>query len=225
MVTSRIRLGSLAELAASGEFRAPVHGAGLCVRRRLVLGLGAGAGGASYDTNVSGFPALTIWERAERLAEFAELLDLLLREDRVTWRGSYYEAVGARNLPGCLQQPRVPFVIAADSPPSIALPARLAEGWVTIGHGPGADDRDAWWDSLADKIRRSDDAFTDAGRIASQVGKYVSLDASSIYARCRARSTSPRPLAELASWRAGVHRRHYALAAAGRDLCRLGVGA
>ncbi len=184
-VTSRIRLGTL---VASPNFRHPVSFARQLTALddlsggRLVLGLGAGAGGASYDAKVFGRPALTTRERAGRFAEFAELLDLLLREDHVTWRGRYYEAVDARNLPGCLQQPRVPFVLAADGPRSIALAARLGDGWVTTGYGPGAGDLDAWWSSLADKTRRFDDALADAGRSGSQVAKYLSLDASSVYA-------------------------------------------
>ncbi len=184
-VTSRIRLGTL---VASPNFRHPVSFARQVTALddisggRLVLGLGAGAGGASYDANVFGRPALTIRERADRFAEFAELLDLLLREDHVTWHGRYYEAVGARNLPGCLQQPRVPFVLAADGPRSIALAARLADGWVTTGYRPGDAGLDAWWSSLAGKIRRFDDALADAGRDANRIAKYVSLDASSVYA-------------------------------------------
>jgi alkanesulfonate monooxygenase SsuD/methylene tetrahydromethanopterin reductase-like flavin-dependent oxidoreductase (luciferase family) len=185
MVTSRIRLGTL---VASPNFRHPVSFARQLTALddisggRLVLGLGAGAGGASYDANVFGLPALTIRERADRFAEFAELLDLLLREDRVTWHGRYYDAVGARNLPGCLQHPRVPFVMAADGPRSIRLAARLGDGWVTTGHHPGATGLDAWWNSVADNMHRFDDALTLAGRNASEVARYVSLDASSVYA-------------------------------------------
>ena len=53
--------------------------------------------------------------RGRRFAEFVELLDLLLRRDHVTWHGEYYEAVEARNVPGCVQQPRLPFVVAAEA--------------------------------------------------------------------------------------------------------------
>lgn len=184
-VTSRIRLGTL---VASPNFRHPVSFARQLTALddisggRLVLGLGAGAGGPSYDANVFGSPALTIRERGDRFAEFAELLDLLLRNDKVTWHGRYYDAVGARNLPGCLQRPRVPFVMAADGPRSIRLAARFGDGWVTTGHRPGAGDIGAWWHSLAENLRRFEDALAAAGRDASQVARYVSLDASSVYA-------------------------------------------
>ena len=119
-VTARIRLGTL---VASPNFRHPVS----FMRQltalddvsngRIMLGLGAGAGGASFDSHVLGAPVLSPRQRVDRYAEFAELLDLLLRTDHVTWRGRYYEAVDARNLPGCVQRPRIPFVMAADGQP------------------------------------------------------------------------------------------------------------
>jgi alkanesulfonate monooxygenase SsuD/methylene tetrahydromethanopterin reductase-like flavin-dependent oxidoreductase (luciferase family) len=184
-VTSRIRLGTF---VASPNFRHPVSFARQLTALddisggRLILGLGAGGGGASYDAKVFGRPALTIRERVDRFAEFAELLDLLLREDDVTWQGRYYAAVGARNLPGCLQQPRVPFVMAADGPRSIALAARLGDGWVTTGHQAGLSGLDSWWRSVAGGIHRFDDALANTGREASGIGKYLSVDASSVYA-------------------------------------------
>jgi alkanesulfonate monooxygenase SsuD/methylene tetrahydromethanopterin reductase-like flavin-dependent oxidoreductase (luciferase family) len=184
-VTSRIRLGTL---VASPNFRHPVSFARQITALddisagRLVLGLGAGAGGGSYDARVLGLPALTVTERADRFAEFAELLDLLLREDAVTWHGRYYDAVGARNLPGCLQRPRVPFVLAADDPRSVALAARLGDGWVTTGHWQRVRDADSWWTALADGVRRFDEALNEAGREASRVRKYLFIDASGHYA-------------------------------------------
>src|SRR5215475_665479 len=135
-VTRRIRLGTL---VASPNFRHPVS----FMRQltalddisggRILLGLGAGAGGASFDTRVLGFPDLTPSQRVDRHAEFAGLLDLLLRRDHVTWSGEYYAAVDARHMPGCVQRPRIPFIMAADGNRSIVLAARLGDGWVTIG--------------------------------------------------------------------------------------------
>jgi alkanesulfonate monooxygenase SsuD/methylene tetrahydromethanopterin reductase-like flavin-dependent oxidoreductase (luciferase family) len=183
MVTSRIALGTL---VASPNFRHPVSFARQLTALddisggRLVLGLGAGAGGTSFDTRVLGEAALTARQRVDRFAEFAELLDLLLRTDHVTWTGHYYRAVDARNLPGCLQQPRVPFVMAANGPCSIALAARLGDGWVTTGRQ--TDDLAAWWRGVGDGLRRLDDALTEAGRDPAAVPKYLSLDAAGVYA-------------------------------------------
>jgi alkanesulfonate monooxygenase SsuD/methylene tetrahydromethanopterin reductase-like flavin-dependent oxidoreductase (luciferase family) len=183
MVTSRIALGTL---VASPNFRHPVSFARQVTALddisggRLLLGLGAGAGGASFDAAVLGDPPLTLRERADRFAEFTELLDLLLREDHVSWRGRYYAAVDARNLPGCVQRPRVPFVVAANGRRAIGLAARFGEGWVTTG--ARADDLAGWWQSVAEAAGRLDEALATAGREPGQMRRYLSLDASGTFA-------------------------------------------
>jgi alkanesulfonate monooxygenase SsuD/methylene tetrahydromethanopterin reductase-like flavin-dependent oxidoreductase (luciferase family) len=182
-VTERIRLGTL---VASPNFRHPVS----FMRQltalddisggRIILGLGAGAGDPSFDASVLGERSLTPRQRVDRFGEFAELLDLLLRTDHLTWGGDYYRAVDARNLPGCVQRPRIPFVLAADGPRSIALAARLGDGWVTAGRGAGA--LAGWWRSAGERIARFTDALTAAGRDPAAVPMYLSLDASGVFA-------------------------------------------
>jgi alkanesulfonate monooxygenase SsuD/methylene tetrahydromethanopterin reductase-like flavin-dependent oxidoreductase (luciferase family) len=183
-VTSAIPLGTL---VASPNFRHPVSFARQLTALddisggRLLLGLGAGAGGTSFDTRVLGEKELTARERVDRFAEFAGLLDLLLRTDHVTWSGEYYSAVDARNLPGCVQQPRIPFIMAGNGRRSIAMAARLGDGWVTTG--TPSQEVAAWWQSAADGISR----FTDArqrvrsGREPRTVPTYLSLDAAGPY--------------------------------------------
>jgi alkanesulfonate monooxygenase SsuD/methylene tetrahydromethanopterin reductase-like flavin-dependent oxidoreductase (luciferase family) len=185
-VTSRIRLGTF---VASPNFRHPVHlsrevtALDDVAQGRLVLGLGAG--GVGFDATVLGGPELTPRERVDRFAEFLELLDLLLRGDPVTWRGDWYQAVDARSRPGCVQTPRVPFVVAANGPRAMRLAARFGDGWVTTGGtgvsaGGPADDREAWWRSVAENARRFDDALAAAGR-TDPVGRYLSLDSGPVY--------------------------------------------
>ena len=181
-VTSRIPLGTL---VASPNFRHPVSFARQLTalddisNGRILLGLGAGAGGTSFDTRVLGEPELTAGERVDRFAEFATLLDEVLRTDHVTWSGRYYTGVDARNLPGCVQQPRIPFVMAANGTRSITLAARLGDGWVTTGRQ--SDDVGRWWLSVGDAIRRFADALAAAGREPASVPKYLSLDAAGPY--------------------------------------------
>jgi alkanesulfonate monooxygenase SsuD/methylene tetrahydromethanopterin reductase-like flavin-dependent oxidoreductase (luciferase family) len=182
-VTSRIGLGTF---VASPNFRHPVSFARQLTALddisggRLLLGLGSGAGGTSFDAHVLGVPPLSPRQRIDRFAEFTELLDLLLREDHVTWRGEYYTAVDARNLPGCVQQPRIPFVVAANRKRSMGVAARFGEGWVTTGDNAGG--AEAWWQSVADAARLMDEALAAAGRAQDQVRRYVSLDASGTFA-------------------------------------------
>ena len=183
LATTRIPLGTL---VASPNFRHPVSFARQLTALddisggRILLGLGAGAGGTSFDTRVLGEKDLTPRERADRFAEFAELLDLLLRTDHVTWSGRYYSAVDARNLPGCLQQPRIPFVLAGNGRRSIAMAARLGDGWVTTG--TPSQDVPAWWRSVADGAARFTAALLAAGREPGAVPAYLSLDAAGPYA-------------------------------------------
>ena len=153
--TSSIRLGTL---VASPNFRHPVHFAREVTALddvsggRLTLGLGAGASAPSFDALVLGGPDLSARERVDRFGEFVELLDLLLREQRATWRGSYYEAVDARTTPGCVQSPRVPFVVAANGRRSMGLAERFGEGWITTGGR--AEDLESWWRSVAERADR-----------------------------------------------------------------------
>jgi len=181
-VTSRIRLGTL---VASPNFRHPVPFARQVTALddisggRILLGIGAGAGGSSFDANVLGQPELTAKAQADRFAEFLDLLDRLLREDRVTWHGEYYSAVDARSTPGCVQTPRVPFVVAANGPRSRRLAARFGQAWITTG-GP-AESLNGWWQVVADSARQFTEALHAAGRDTSSVDRYLSLDASPVY--------------------------------------------
>lgn len=145
---------------------------------RFVLGIGAGA--ASFDAEVLGSPTLTARQRFDRFAEFVELLDEVLTADVTTWRGEYYQAVDARSLPGCVQQPRMPFVIAANGPRGLKLAARLGEGWVTTGTTRDSDE--AWWASVGVLARRFDETLAAAGRPAGDVRRYLQVDASPTFA-------------------------------------------
>ena len=134
LATERIRLGTL---VASPNFRHPVAFA-----RELIalddlsggrLSLGIGAGGTGWDATLLGKPAWSPRERAERFAEFVELSDRLLRQRETSYTGRYYSADEARSHPGCVQQPRIPFAIAASGPRGMRLAAQYGETWVTVG--------------------------------------------------------------------------------------------
>jgi alkanesulfonate monooxygenase SsuD/methylene tetrahydromethanopterin reductase-like flavin-dependent oxidoreductase (luciferase family) len=181
MVTSTIRLGTW---VATPNFRHPVPFA----RELTTLDdvsdgrfiLGVGAGGAGYDTQVMGDTLLAPAARTERFGEFVELMDLLLRQDRTTWKGSYYEAVEARMMPGCVQKPRLPFVVAANGPKALRVAARYGTGWVTTGKA--GEDMDAWWASLGELTGRLDDALAAEGRNPAAIDRYVNLDGAPEFA-------------------------------------------
>jgi alkanesulfonate monooxygenase SsuD/methylene tetrahydromethanopterin reductase-like flavin-dependent oxidoreductase (luciferase family) len=173
--TSRIRLGTW---VASPNYRHPVPFAKDVMtlddvsNGRFVLGVGAG--GTGVDATVLGGDVLPPRDRVDRLAEFAALLDLLLTEERTSWRGRFYEAVDARMLPGCVQRPRVPFVIAANGRRTMSIAATFGQGWATTGSEDvtGA----SWWDVVRTLSHRFGDVLEHAGRDAGDVERYLSLD-------------------------------------------------
>lgn len=137
--TERIRLGPL---VASPNFRHPVSFAKELISLddisggRLILGIGSG--GTGWDATVLREPQWSPRERAGRFAEFVDLTDRLLREPETSYEGQFYSADGARTYPGCTQQPRVPFAVAATGPRAMRLAASYADTWVTTGdRGPG----------------------------------------------------------------------------------------
>ncbi|MEU4043368.1 LLM class flavin-dependent oxidoreductase [Streptomyces antibioticus] len=133
-VTDHLRLGTL---VTSPNFRHPVTLAKELISLDDISGgrvtLGIGAGGTGFDATALGQEPWTPRERADRFAEFVPLLDRLLTEDSVSYEGDHYAAHEARNIPGCVQRPRLPFAIAATGPRGLRLAARHGQAWVTTG--------------------------------------------------------------------------------------------
>jgi alkanesulfonate monooxygenase SsuD/methylene tetrahydromethanopterin reductase-like flavin-dependent oxidoreductase (luciferase family) len=71
--------------------------------------------------------------RADRFAEFTHILDQLLRQPATSYQGQFYSANEARTYPGCIQQPRLPFAIAATGLRGMRLAAMYGQIWVTNG--------------------------------------------------------------------------------------------
>ena len=169
LVTSTIKLGSF---VISPNFRHP-----LALTRdilavddvsggRFLCGLGSGGG---IDTTIQGGDDLSPRQKVDRFAEFVFLLDKLLTTDRVDFKGEYFETRNGRTLPGCVQQPRVPFIMAALGPRSLKLAAQYGAGWVTTG--VKSPDFDTWFATVVDLSRRMDDVLE--GR---PFDRYLALD-------------------------------------------------
>ncbi|WP_405770453.1 LLM class flavin-dependent oxidoreductase [Streptomyces sp. NBC_01538] len=136
-VTDRLRLGTL---VTSPNFRHPVTLAKELISLDDVsngrITLGVGAGGTGFDATALGQDPWMPRERADRFGEFVPLLDRLLTEDGkdgVSYQGDYYSAHEVRNIPGCVQRPRLPFAVAATGPRGLKLAARYGQAWVTTG--------------------------------------------------------------------------------------------
>jgi alkanesulfonate monooxygenase SsuD/methylene tetrahydromethanopterin reductase-like flavin-dependent oxidoreductase (luciferase family) len=178
MVTERIRLGTL---VSSPNYRHPVTFMRDLLALddisggRLICGLGTGG---DLDSGILG-DAPTLRQRVDRFHEFTELLDRLLREDHVEHHGAYYRAVDARTRPGPVQQPRIPFVIAANGPRSLRLAAAHGQGWVTTG--ARAKTLEEWWTSVGELSARLDGALAERGRDGASCDRYLLLDSSPVY--------------------------------------------
>ncbi len=180
MVTERIRLGTY---VATPNFRHPVRFARETTALddisggRLLLGLGAG--GIGFDSAVLGGDELSPRARVDRFAEFLELFDTILRSPSTTWSGSYFTAIDARSTPGPWQQPRPPFVVAANGPRALRLAARYGDGWVTTG--PQAETTKQWWYEVAEIRDRFETALAAAGRAPETVDRYLNLDSAPVF--------------------------------------------
>ena len=178
-VTGRMRLGMF---VASPNFRHP----GAFLREitalddisggRFLLGLGTGG---DLDSRILGGPELTVKQRVDRFEEFAEVLDVLLTNDKVTHRGEYFTIDGLATAPGPRQRPRTPFIMAGNGPRSIRMAVSLGAGWVTTGIK--GDDQDDWWACLKQLSDRLDAALDKAGRDRWGFGRFLNLDAGHRY--------------------------------------------
>ncbi|WP_228759986.1 LLM class flavin-dependent oxidoreductase [Pseudactinotalea sp. HY158] len=186
-VTERMGLGTF---VASPNFRHPALLAKDAVTLddltggRFLLGLGAGG---DLDSGLLGTSPPRA-ERTRRFAEFTGLLDRLLTEDHTRHDGEFYTVTGARLLPGCVQQPRVPFLVAANGPRGMRVAATRGESWVTTGpqRGPApgrADDvhtqLEQWWEGVAGltaRLTEVEAAVRPPGH--APLGRVLSLDAA-----------------------------------------------
>ncbi|MFP1623736.1 LLM class flavin-dependent oxidoreductase [Streptomyces sp. 5K101] len=183
-VTARIRLGTL---VSSPNYRHPVPLAHDVVtldaisEGRFVLGFGAGSPDADAVVLGQGTPGKgwSLQERGGRFRESVELLDRLLTGEpdgrrRTTFHGRYYEAIDARLEPGCVQRPRVPFVLAANGPSGMRTAARYGASWVVIDDGgvPRQERTEAWtYSVLARRMEQLDAACEKEGRDPKSLGR------------------------------------------------------
>ncbi|MFL6057112.1 MAG: LLM class flavin-dependent oxidoreductase [Actinoallomurus sp.] len=178
-ITERMRLGTL---VTSPNFRHPVTLAKELISLDDISGgritLGIGAGGNGFDATALGQEPWTPRERADRFAEFVPLLDRLLTEDSVhgvSYAGQFYSAHEARNIPGCVQRPRLPFAVAATGPRGLQLAARYGQAWVTTGEpklyetGTPEQSRQA----LRGQVEKLRKACADVGRDADAIDKIL----------------------------------------------------
>jgi alkanesulfonate monooxygenase SsuD/methylene tetrahydromethanopterin reductase-like flavin-dependent oxidoreductase (luciferase family) len=176
LATWRLRIGTL---VTSPNFRHPVTLAKDLMtlddlgEGRLTVGIGSG--GTGFDASVLGHQPWSARERTDRFGEFLRLLDRLLTQPSTTETGTHYAAVEARMIPGCVQQPRPPFLVAAAGGRGFALTAELGQGWVTYGDPgrPDAGPAEQALDVVRTQLEGLEEACAARGRDAKTVDKVL----------------------------------------------------
>jgi alkanesulfonate monooxygenase SsuD/methylene tetrahydromethanopterin reductase-like flavin-dependent oxidoreductase (luciferase family) len=172
--TTTLRLGTL---VCSPNFREPLTLAKDAIALDHVSAgrfvLGVGAGGLGWDATVYGREPLAPGPRAARFAEMVEALDGLLTRREFSFRGAFYEIADARTTPGPLQEPRLPLAVAAAGPKGIALAARFADAWITLGD-PWSDESPAGIErAVGEQSARLDDECERIGRNPASVDRIL----------------------------------------------------
>lgn len=165
LTTSRIPLGTF---VASPNFRHPVPFAKeLMTLDAMSLGrlqVAVGVGAPGFDATILGGPPLSPRQRMDRYEEFVVLLDQLLRQPRTSWTGAWFAAVDAPTIPGPVQRPRPPLLMAANGPRGMRLALEHGDGWVTMGTAPFGSAPPRWWEGVEDAAQRFDEVVRADGR-------------------------------------------------------------
>jgi len=177
--TTTLRLGTW---VTSPNFRHPVTLAKDLMTLDDISGgrviVGVGAGGTGWDATVLGQQPLTPGQRAARLAEFVELLDLLLTQPDTSWHGEYFHAERARMIPAG-SRTRIPLVVAANGPKTMRIAAG-ADAWATTGPESTDAGTEQWWASVTGLTERFEDIARQAGRDPGAVNRYLNLDSAPV---------------------------------------------
>lgn len=170
--TTRVELGALvlcvpfrnpALLAKMADALDEVSGG------RLILGLGAGWHQPEFDAFGVPFD-----HKVDRFEEALQIIVPLLREGRVTFQGTYYQATACELLPRGPRSIGPPILVASFGPRMLRLTARHADQWNTAWLGRAS----ALATSRATIEAACDDEGRDPATLAITVGVNVDYAAS-----------------------------------------------
>ncbi|MFX0094873.1 MAG: LLM class flavin-dependent oxidoreductase [Candidatus Hodarchaeota archaeon] len=164
--TSSIRIGSL---VSPIPIRHPALLAKMAITvdhisdGRLELGIGTGVSGDR--DSVYRMTGLEDWkprERVNRFKEQTEIIDLLLRENVVSYSGKYYHLDRCELRPRPVQKPRPPITIGAMGPRMLKITAKFADRWSSHGES---------WMSLEEAITIIDKRMHLLDQYCDEVGR------------------------------------------------------
>ena len=195
--TSQIRLGTM---VANLNLRHPLVLAKDAMTLDHISGgrftLGLGAGGTGFDAAILGQRPLSRAQRVDRLAEATRLLDGLLRDEVHNHDEEFYTVKEGRVLPGCVQEPRVPFAIAAGGRRALSIVAAYGDAWIT------------WGDTSLEDLTADGTERVVAGQLAhlESACESIGRDPTGIDRIFRIGNTDARPLRSAADFEAFARR-------------------
>ncbi len=160
LVTERIRCGVL---VSCNTFRHPPLLAKEAVTVDHISGgrleFGLGAGWFVPEHEIFGIPFPPNAELVGRFREAVEICHQLFTQDITTYEGTYYQVREAPFRPAPVQQPRIPFTLAAHGPRMMRIVARYADRWNSTGTVV----------EMTERNRTLDEACAEIGRDPSQI--------------------------------------------------------
>ena len=128
---------------------------------RLEIGLGIGVKGLDPSYKMMGLPDWSNKERVERLAEYLEVIDLLLSQEVSSYKGEYYQLDGAVVSPRPLQRPRPPIMVAAMGPVMLRHTVKYADIWNSMSF---AGDFETQLEETRGRVAQIDNLCAEFGR-------------------------------------------------------------
>lgn len=130
----RVRLGSL---VAGNMYRHPAVLAKMAAEIDIISGgrlvLGLGAGWQENEHRKYGIEFSTVGGRLSRLEEACEVVTGLLRNERTTFRGKYYQLDDAPLAPKAVQQPLPLLIGGGGEKRTMRIAAKYADEWNVWG--------------------------------------------------------------------------------------------
>ena len=153
----RVRIGTL---VLGNTYRHPAVVANMAVTVDHVSGgrftLGIGAGWQENEHAAYGIELHPPGARIDRFAEAAEVIHSLLRSERTTFKGRYYEIIDAISEPKPVQEP-LPILVGGGGDRTLGIAARWADAWNTWGQPDHIAERSAALTRACERVGREPD--------------------------------------------------------------------
>src|SRR5680860_1408764 len=104
------------------------------------------------------FPEPT--ELVGRFRESVAIIDSMLRNEKTTYAGAYYQLSDAPSRPQPIQRPRPPLTLGAHGPKMLGIVAKYADRWNSHGSVEQIGERNKILDEHCDRIGRNPGEIT-----------------------------------------------------------------